>query len=247
MRLVPLEHGRLHVNMRAFTGEKRDGVLPVPSWLIEHPDGLVLFDAGLHGDLQRSSDRLGDLAGLLVIDFPEGEDVAARLAEREIRASDVTHVVFSHLHFDHAGGTHQLPDARLVVQQAEWDAGCDDADPNADIYNRDDFDLGHEVERIDGVHDVFGDGRIVCVPTPGHTAGHQSLRVELESGPVVLTSDCVYVASMLDDMIVPRFGFDFDQQRASMRELQRLRDTEGCRLLFGHDEDQFRSLPDVLT
>lgn len=233
--------------MRAFTGERRQGVLPVPSWLIEHPEGLVLFDTGMHGDLLESTDRLGSLADLMVIDFPTGEEVSARLAGRDIRVSDITHVIFSHLHFDHAGGTHQLPDTRLVVQAAEWEAGCNEADPNAHLYNRDDFDLGHEVQRVDGRHDVFGDGKIVCIPTPGHTAGHQSLRVELDSGPVVLTSDCVYISSMLDELTVPRFGFDFDQQRASMRELRRLRDDEGARLLFGHDEAQFRSLPAMLT
>ncbi len=111
----------------------------------------------------------------------------------------------------------------------------------------DDYVLGHDVQAINGLHDVFGDGTVVCVPTPGHTVGHQSLRVELDSGPVVLTGDCIYFDRMLDEMRVPEFGFDTDQQRVSMVELARLRDEEGCRLLYGHDVDQFRSLPAALT
>ena len=159
-----------------------------------------------------------------------------------MRPSDITHVIFSHLHFDHAGGTEEIPDARLVVQAAEWEAGHDDRYVELGIYNTDDYDLGHDVETVEGRHDVFDDGRVVCIPTPGHTKGHQALRVELDSGPVVLTGDCVYFESMLDEMRVPVLGDDPDRQLESMRELRRLRDHEGCRLLFGHDEQQFRGL-----
>jgi glyoxylase-like metal-dependent hydrolase (beta-lactamase superfamily II) len=91
---------------------------------------------------------------------------------------------------------------------------------------------------------VFGDGSVVCLPTPGHTRGHLSLRIELESGPVVLTGDCVYFESMLDQMQVPTIGGERsqDQQRDSMRYLASLRD-DGCRLLYGHDLQQFNALP----
>ena len=176
-------------------------------------------------------------------DFPEGEDLTARLNARGIDPSDITHIVFSHLHFDHAGGTTEIPDARIVIQKDEWDAGHDPEMIELGAYNPDDFDLGHDLQTVSGPHDVFGDGRVTCVPTPGHTAGHQALRIELDSGPVVLTGDCVYFEKMLDEMSVPRFGYDTEMQKQSMGELKRLRDQEGCRLLFGHDIDQFQSLP----
>jgi N-acyl homoserine lactone hydrolase len=243
MRLVPLEIGRLDTDLAAVTGEPGTIVLPVPSWLIEHPQGTVLFDTGMHADLRYGIERIGELTGSVFRpDLPEGEDLTARLAQHGIRPADIDVVVFSHLHFDHCGGTVEIPDARLVVQRAEWEAAHRRQLIEAGIYNPDDFDLGHDVERVVGVHDVFGDGRVVCTPTPGHTAGHQSLRVELESGPVVLTGDCVYLERFLDGMIVPRFGYDLDLQRQSMRELARLRD-EGCRLLFGHDREQLAALP----
>ncbi len=246
MRIVPLVTGRLSAAAELITGEagdRRRVTLPVPSWLIEHPAGLVLFDTGMHRDLQRGLDRIGAAAALFEADFPPGEELTARLAERDVRPGDITHVVFSHLHFDHVGGTAEVPDARLVVQRDEWAAGHEQRLIDRDVYHPDDYDLGHEVELIDGAHDVFGDGLVTCVPTPGHTVGHQSLRVELGSGPVVLTSDCVYFSSMLDRMAVPRLGHDGDRQRDSMRELLRLRDDEGCRLLFGHDADQLASIP----
>ncbi len=72
--------------------------------------------------------------------------------------------------------------------------------------------------------------------------GHQSLRVNLESGPVVLTGDCVYWEAVLEGMLLPPFGFDHDLQLASMRKLRDLRDEDGCRLLYGHDATQWAGL-----
>lgn len=247
MRLIPLEIGRLTASLRIITGVDDTATLPIPSWLIDHPDGLVLFDTGLHASLQTSSERIGSSARFFTPDFPAGEELTARLTAVDVRPSDITHIVFSHLHFDHAGGTNEIPDARIVVQEAEWSAAHDERLIEQGVYDARDYDLGHSVQTIDGIHDVFGDGRVVCVPTPGHTPGHQALRVELDSGPIVLTGDCVYFEAMLDTMAVPRFGFDTDLQLASMRELARLRDDDGCRLLFGHDEAQFSALPAILT
>lgn len=249
MRLIPLEIGRVITQMSAVTGGEGSAVFPVPSWLIEHPDGLVLFDVGMHVDLQTSNERIGEpTAEIFKPDFTPGEELTARLNARGIRPTDINKVVLSHLHFDHAGGSNEIPDARIVVQHDEWQSGHDQRMIDHGVYNPADYDHGHDVEEVNGEHDVFGDGRIVCLPTPGHTRGHQSLRVELDSGPVVLTGDCIYLEEMLTDMIVPPFGSERAQaqQQDSMRYLQSLR-AEGCRLLFGHDEAQFRALPVELS
>lgn len=242
MKLIPLEIGRLDSDLSIITGEDDTVLFPILSWLIEHPDGLALFDTGLHADLQHGSERLGASAKHFAPDFKPGEELSARLHARGIRPSDITHVIFSHLHFDHAGGTSEIPDARVVIQKDEWEAGQSQKLIDRGVYNPSDYDHGHDVEQVDGAHDVFGDGLVTCVPTPGHTPGHQSLRVELDSGPVVLTADCIYFESMLKDMVVPKFGYRPDDQLASMETLAALQH-DGCRLLFGHDMAQFRSLP----
>ena len=242
MKLIPLEVGRIDAAARVVTGEDGTITLPIVSWLIEHPDGLVLFDNGMHTSLQHDVTRLGRTADAFRPIYEPGDEVSAKLADRGIRVSDVDLMIFSHLHFDHAGGTDQLPDARIVTQRAEWEAGQDSRLIEQGVYDPADYDHGHDVELVDGQHDVFGDGQVVCIPTPGHTVGHQSLRLELESGPVVLTGDCVYFEQMLDDMLVPRFGHDLEQQRESMRTLSALRES-GCRLLYGHDEPQLATLP----
>lgn len=245
MRLIPLEIGRIDMHMGRVTGADETQSFPVPSWLIEHPQGLVLFDTGMHIDLQTSVDRIGaTTAETITPHFAPGEELTARLASRGIDPGDISRIVVSHLHFDHVGGNQEIPDARVIVQEAEWASGHDQRMIDYGVYNPADYDHGHDIEQIIGEHDVFGDGSVTCLPTPGHTRGHQSLRVELESGPVVLTGDCVYLESMLDDMVVPTMGSERAQaqQRESMRYLASLRDA-GCRLLFGHDQDQFASLP----
>lgn len=241
MKIIPLELGRIEAGLQVITGQDGTVNLPIAGWLIDHPDGLVLFDNGMHPGLQSDTSRLGRTAEMFRPDYHPGEEVSARLTERGVRPTDVDLMIFSHLHFDHAGGTGLLPDARLVIQRAEWEAGHDQRLIEHGVYDPADYDHGHDVQPIDGRHDVFGDGRVICLPTPGHTVGHQALRVELDSGPVVLTGDCIYFERMLTDMVVPRFGFDTDMQRRSMEELARLRE-DGCRLIFGHDEAQFRTL-----
>jgi glyoxylase-like metal-dependent hydrolase (beta-lactamase superfamily II) len=244
MKLHPIGVGRIDMALRVITGEKEGSLdLPITSWLIEHPDGLVLFDTGMHPGLQSDVTRLGANNSFLTLDYHPGEEVDARLRDRGIRPSDIDVVVISHLHFDHAGGCGRLPDARIVVNRAEWAAGRDPALIEAGVYDPVDYDHGHDVQEVDDGHDVFGDGRLICLATPGHTAGHQALRIELDSGPVVLTGDCVYFERMLEEMLVPRFGYDTDLQRRSMERLAGLRDG-GCRLLYGHDRDQLAGLPD---
>ena len=246
MRLIPLEIGQIEMYMGQITGDDGTRRFPVPSWLIEHPQGLVLFDTGMHVDLQTSFDRIGaETAETITPDFSPGEELTARLTQRGIAPTDITKVIVSHLHFDHVGGNEEIPNARVVVQHAEWESGHDQRMIDYGVYNPDDYDHGHDVQQIDGHHDVFGDGTVRCLPTPGHTRGHQSLRLELESGPIVLTGDCVYLESMLDQMQVPTIGSEKSQQqqRESMRYLASLRDDHGCRLLFGHDIDQFDAIP----
>ncbi|HYB11995.1 MAG TPA: N-acyl homoserine lactonase family protein [Myxococcota bacterium] len=223
------EHGRIRV--------------PVPCYLVVHPRGTALFDTGLHAGMQHDpAGRLGSLAPAWTVEFAPGEEVAGRLAEVELPPARVDFIVTSHLHFDHAGGIAQIPNAKLVVQQAEWQAGRDPDLVRANFYDPRDYDLGHDVLEIRGEHDLFGDGSVLCIPTPGHTPGHQSLRVRLPKGDIVLTADACYLRRSLDRLELPPFAHDRAQMRAS---LQRLRTLEqgGARLFFGHDPEQWERVP----
>ena len=240
--ITPIESGKMTADKGALCeGAQGETTFPVSCWVISHPKGTVLFDTGLHNELKTDKRRLGSTGDIFAIDIADGKDLIALLAEKEFYADKIDYIVLSHLHFDHCGGTSLIPNAEILLQEKEWASGSDEKMIELGVYNPDDFDLGHSVKQLNGVFDIFGDGTVVCLPTPGHTAGHQSLRIELDSGPVVLTSDCVYWQQMLDDMSFPPFGFDREQHRDSMLNLIKLQN-EGCKLIFGHDAAQWVSL-----
>jgi glyoxylase-like metal-dependent hydrolase (beta-lactamase superfamily II) len=239
--ITPLDTGWLRQQERTLVGGGSTHVIevPVPSWLVRHPRGDVVFDVGLHPDLTAGSSALpGGLAKLFDPRLAADGTIAHRLAEHDVDPLGTLTVVVSHCHFDHVGGLCEVPNARLVVQAAEW-AFALRGDSGG--YLTATYDLGHDVVAVDGEHDVFGDGSVVCVPTPGHTCGHQSLRVVTADGPTILTADACYFAHTLDDGVLPPFGFDLDEQRASLDLLRRERD-RGTTIVPGHDADVFRRL-----
>jgi N-acyl homoserine lactone hydrolase len=231
--------GWLEMELRSILAKQPGRVkIPIPSFLIEHPKGRVIFDTGLHRELQTSADRIGELAKFFLVHYQPGEELGARLLAHQIDPERIGYMINSHLHFDHVGGNADLPNAKLIIQRREWDAAADPELVQRNGYNRADFDLGHQLQLIDGEHDLFSDGRVVCIPTYGHTAGHQSLRVRLDNDEVILTADSCYMRKVLEEMVLPPFAHDFD---AMKQVIERFRAMEraGSRLIFGHDPDQW--------
>lgn len=221
--------------------------VPVPVFFIDHPGGRLLFDAGMHPAAGTDPEgRLGILSRFFDVEYTPDEHVTSRLAAIDVDVSTIDRLVLSHLHFDHAGGAELVPNARLVVQRREWEAGAD-----ADLAARCSFDtkdyrLGHDVELVDGEHDVFGDGRVVCLPTHGHTPGHQSLRVRLDDGrEVVLCADACYLRRNLDEMRLPSVVFDEAMMRTSLERLAALR-AAGATMIYGHDPEAWPQAPSQL-
>jgi len=226
-------------------GESGTARLPIPAYVIQHPRGTVLFYSGMHPDLQTDPmTRLGPVVGpLFAVEFTPGEEIGARLAAVDIDPATVTHLVNSHLHFDHTGGNAQIPNARVVVQRREWEAGADPDLAARLAFDRRDYDLGHQVQLLDGEHDLFGDGRVVCVPTYGHTPGHQSLRVRLDDGStIVLTADACYMRRTLEDLHLPRYVYDRDAMLDVLRRFREWR-AAGARIFFGHDAEFWATVP----
>jgi glyoxylase-like metal-dependent hydrolase (beta-lactamase superfamily II) len=215
--------------------------LPIPSVLIEHPRGRALFDTGLHADLAHDTSRLRTSAQMFEVEMGDDDDVASRLEEREVDPGRIDYIINSHLHFDHCGGNALVPNAAMIVQSPEWDATKIQKLIDRDVYNPADFDLGHEVITIEGEHDVFGDGSVRCMPTYGHTAGHQSLVVRNDDGEFIFCGDTCYFASTLEQNILPSFGYDLEAQARSLEWLRQRR-AEGAHIVFGHDETQWTRL-----
>ncbi len=202
---------------------------PVPAYLIEAGDERILIDTGL------SPEGVRDPAG----HYPDAESLELFALEQESSIADqvdlgsLTRVVLTHLHFDHAGGLSLVPDSvPIVVQRREWEAGHEQAAVARNFFLPRDYE-GREVKLVDGDHDLLGDGSIELLLTPGHTPGHQSVRV----GPdLVLGADVAYYDSGLDDHRFPVYGDDFEVQARSADRLRELRDA-GARVVPGHDPE----------
>jgi glyoxylase-like metal-dependent hydrolase (beta-lactamase superfamily II) len=224
-------------------GEKGRIRVPVPSYLIAHPRGVALFDSGLN--LAARADPLAYMgergARYAIFHFDAGEEIAARLRVLEVAPEEVTHLVNSHLHYDHAGGNAQIPNADVVVQRREWEHALSlpEDDPG---YRRVDFDTGQRLLLVSGEHDLFGDGRVTCFPTYGHTPGHQSLRVRTQRGEFVLCGDACYLRRTLDELHLPGALAD---REAALEALLRFRAMQaaGARILYGHDPEFWSSVP----
>ena len=229
---------------RLMEGGEGDVTVPIPVFLIEHAKGLALFDTGMHPDCQHDPEqRLGArLAGLFRISFQPGQEVSAQLERAGRDAGRIDLVINSHFHFDHVGGNALIPNATMLVQRGEWEAGMDADLAARHGYNQRDFDLGHKVRLLHGEHDVFGDGSVICLPTPGHTAGHQSLRVRLEGGDVVLAADACYFCQTLRERRLPRYVHDREAMLASLDRLAAL-EQAGARIFFGHDPVFWATVP----
>lgn len=229
---------------RLMEGGEDDITMPIPVFLIEHPRGRALFDTGLHPDCQHDpAGRLGaQLAKLFQIGFRSGEEVSARLEAIGRDPGEIDLIINSHFHFDHVGGNALIPNATMLVQRREWEAGFDPDIAARHGYSPRDFDLGHKLRLVDGEHDVFDDGSVVCLPTHGHTPGHQSLRLRLDRGEIVLAADACYFCRTLRERRLPRYVHDRAAMLASLDRLEAL-ERDGARLFFGHDPEFWQTVP----
>jgi N-acyl homoserine lactone hydrolase len=247
----------MSLTVRAFTCGRLEGELgylmeggegraklPIPAYLIEHPKGTMLFDTGMHPDCQHDpAGRLGErLTRLFDFDYRPGEEISARLEAIGRDPAKIDLVVNSHFHFDHVGGNALIPNATMVVQRREWDAGMDPDIAAQRGFNPRDFDLGHKAKLIDGEYDVFGDGSVVCFPSYGHTPGHQSLRLRLAAGEIVLAADSCYFCRTLRERRLPRFAYDKEMMLAALDTLERF-ERGGARIFFGHDAEFWAGVP----
>lgn len=233
--------GKLGYLMEGGDGEVR---LPIPAYVIVHPKGTALFDTGMHPDCQRDPyARTGErIRRFFGFDYSPGEEISARLEAIGRDPAKIDLIVNSHLHFDHVGGNVLIPNATVVAQRREWEAGMNPERAPGHGFNPRDFDLGHKLRLVEGEHDLFGDGSVLCLPTPGHTPGHQSLLVRLAAGDVLLAADACYFCQTLRERRLPKNVHDRAEMLASLDKLAQF-EARGARLFFGHDDSFWRTVP----
>ncbi|MGV1047764.1 MAG: N-acyl homoserine lactonase family protein [Solirubrobacterales bacterium] len=211
--------------------------LPVPAYLVETDDERILVDAGMHpGAIVDAAAHYGSPQTMSLFCFE-----LERPVSEQVDPATISMIVATHLHWDHVGGLALLPASiPLVVQRREWEAGNDaTAVARNSFFPRDYRDDEREVVLVDGDHDLLGDGAIELLSTPGHTPGHQSVRL---GGELIIGADVAYFESGLDDKRFPPYGDDRAEQSRSADRLRALRDG-GARVLPGHDPDVLRPGP----
>jgi glyoxylase-like metal-dependent hydrolase (beta-lactamase superfamily II) len=224
--------------------------VPVPFFLIDHPKGKLLFDTG--NALGVARDKIGHWGAAVVAAYDpimtEDDYAVRQLARLGLGPEEITHVVLSHLHLDHAGAVGEFRHAVHYAQRAEMHYAYVPDFFQAGAYIRADFDKPHlrwrllEGQRED-FFDVFGDGSVQIVFTPGHTPGHQSLLLHLEKwGPTLLTGDSVYTQEILHEDVLPGLVYSPADAVASIRKTRELQQLRGVRIITGHDPLAWQTL-----
>jgi glyoxylase-like metal-dependent hydrolase (beta-lactamase superfamily II) len=203
---------------------------PIPVYLIEVGEERILVDTGLHP--AAAADAGAHYVGAENMrNFRLEQEVG--LAE-QVDLGSLTRVVMTHLHFDHAGGLDLLPGTVPVyMQRREWEGAADPESIAKNFFLPRDYEgVADQVVPVDGDHDLLGDGSVELLSTPGHTPGHQSVRV----GQLVIGGDVSHFAAGFDDHRFPLFGDDLDAQKASAERLRALREA-GAEIRPGHDPE----------
>jgi N-acyl homoserine lactone hydrolase len=199
-------------------------------YLIKHKQGWFLWDTGIPDAVASMPNGLVP-ADPKAVTWRRPKTLAAQLEQISVKPADIKAMGVSHTHPDHIGNVEMFPQATLYVQKTEYDW------PGANNEPR--FKPSHPVELLTGDKDVFGDGSITILSTPGHTPGHQSLMVRLpKTGVVVLSGDAAHFKDNYDNRRVPVNNVSKDQSLASMQKIADTVSKEEAQLWINHDKAQ---------
>ena len=226
--------------------KQRDVTIPVSMWIIDHPKGVVVFDTGIIIEVPQDCKSYWQpgLCDFLKPTTKREEMIDGWLKKAGKSVDQVKVVVTSHTHLDHAGNMEMFPNAIHVLQKKELYQGwfpekfqgrTGGAFVMADIDGTRDFNF----LELEGDYDLFGDGSIQVLSTPGHTLGHQSLKLKLASGKtMVLSQDAIWMQENMDGYPAG-LNYSVQDYTKSVNRLKFIRDLEGAPIFYGHDQDQW--------
>ncbi len=219
--------------------------VPVPFFLIRHPRANILVDGGNPLAVARDPHaHWGALADHFEVRMSEQQHCAAQLQRLGFAPASVDYIVQTHLHIDHTGALGHFPDATVIAHRRELDAARAAETPSASGYVREDYERPElRWQLVDGELDLFDDGKIRLLETPGHSAGHMSLLLDLdETGLVLLTADAADNRAQWEGRAHPRALFSREQAKRSLESLRELERETGALLILGHDPESWSRL-----
>ena len=243
-----------------FTPRSRFTPVPIPAYLVEHPGaGPVLIDTGLPVAVaHEGTAALGRAAAIAYrVEMEPEWTVVEQLRARGVDPIDVKVIVMTHLHYDHASAVGDFPQATFVVDAEEWRAGRSGGltsgyAPKHFAHPFDWREIDFDDPRVTSFAtfgrtvDLFGDGAIRLLSTPGHSKGHMSVLLRLESGrELLLTADAAFARRTIDEELVPVLVDDVHRYLRSLREIRRyVEQTPSAEVICGHDAEGWPAVRD---
>ncbi len=215
-------------------------------WLIQRGSQWLLWDTGVPESALNDPKGWSTLPKVIV--YHLDKTLTAQLAAIGLKPVDITYVALSHTHGDHIGNVRLFQDSTVLMQRAEyaWISSPDGPNDNVNQLKalaRKLLGTPKHLRLLDGDTDVFGDGSVTLVSTPGHTPGSQSLLVHLrKSGFIVLSGDVVHLEENLEKDTVPSLNTDKAASIASMERIKRMIAAYRARLFINHDKAESDTL-----
>ncbi len=220
-----------------------------PSFLIEHPKGLLLFDTGCNSKiLDDPVGYWGPLAEHVPIQWNRDETLDRQIVRAGYKLDDVKYVVLSHAHLDHAGGLALFPKAKFIVGAGELRyAYWPDPDRRGAFILEDYLPTRNfQWVELDRDLDLFGDGSVQFLFTPGHTPGESSLMVNLPNRRIILTGDTVHLRAQLAAEVTMPLSVDPISSVISLKRLKAMSELWDARIWISHDPEDWAEYPHVV-
>jgi glyoxylase-like metal-dependent hydrolase (beta-lactamase superfamily II) len=245
MRLYVLDGGILESDPARYQLKKEEVAatqLSVTAFLVVHPRGTLMWDSGAVSDDSWTPTGGPVERRLILSDYRERpvtvrQALKAQLAAAGYRATDITYLALSHFHWDHTANANAFATATWLVRKVERDAMFPDAPPQ--VPQPSTFAALHASKSViitADQFDVFGDGTVIIMATPGHTPGHQSLYIKLpKTGGIVLSGDLYHYPEERTLNRWPPSDANVDQLRGSRGALEAFLKRTGAQLWIQHD------------
>jgi N-acyl homoserine lactone hydrolase len=215
-------------------------------WLIQRGNEWLLWDTGVPQSTLNDPKGWSTLPKLIV--YHLDKSITDQLAAIGLKPDDISYVAMSHTHGDHIGNVNLFPNSTILMQRAEYTWISSPDGPNNNVNQlkalaRKLLGTPKNLKLLEGDTDVFGDGSVTLVSTPGHTPGHQSLLVHLRnSGFIILSGDVVHLKENFEKNTVPSLNTDKAASIASMARIRRMMATYKAKLFINHDKAQSDTL-----